>query len=135
VPGPGFYQKTFWLDAGVEHKAWHLRTLNMKACPSLIFRVHSPTEQTSFVLIHGKCRLSRPHKNNKALNRSITAIQGSIKDGAEGEIRTRTTVGHYPLKIAQPQNNQLVKLVKRIFGRTNIAAPSSFWLYPKQSTL
>ena len=40
------------------------------------------------------------HKSKKALNRSITAIQGSAKDGAEGEIRTRTTVGHYPLKIA-----------------------------------
>lgn len=40
------------------------------------------------------------HKSKKALNRSITAIQGFVKDGAEGEIRTRTTVGHYPLKIA-----------------------------------
>ena len=40
------------------------------------------------------------YKQKKALNSSITAIQGSIKDGAEGESRTRTTVGHYPLKIA-----------------------------------
>ena len=56
------------------------------------------------------------HKNKKALNRSITAIQGSVKDGAEGEIRTRTTVGHYPLKIAQFLNNQTVTTVKRNFG-------------------
>ncbi len=39
-------------------------------------------------------------KRKRALNSSLTAIQGSCVDGAEGESRTRTTVGHYPLKIA-----------------------------------
>ena len=36
----------------------------------------------------------------KALIHNISAVQGKLTAGAEGEIRTRTTVGHYPLKIA-----------------------------------
>ncbi|RJQ28682.1 hypothetical protein C4565_03400 [Candidatus Parcubacteria bacterium] len=40
-------------------------------------------------------------------------------DGAEGETRTRTTVGYYPLKIEYYLKYQIIIFLSRIFGRSD----------------
>ncbi len=50
----------------------------------------------------------------------------------EGEIRTRTTVGHDPLKIAYVLNNQLVILLRHNYDRNSPLSTPFFWLYPKK---
>ena len=51
-------------------------------------------------------------KPKKAVNRTINATYG------EGENRTRTTVGHCPLKAAYILLFQYVATIRHIFGRT-----------------
>ncbi len=54
--------------------------------------------QTTSQFIFAISRPCSTQKKQKACN--CSELQALSKNGAEGEIRTRTTVGHYPLKIA-----------------------------------
>ncbi len=70
---------------------------------STLIQVYLPQVQffrSRFKTIQSCSHLYSYNSQKKAPNRSITATRGFITNGAEGENRTRTTVGHYPLKIA-----------------------------------
>ena len=56
----------------------------------------------------------------------MPADDAGLRFGAEGETRTRTTVGRYPLKIVECLQYQYVERISRKFSRI-LAKFSFFW--------